>query len=98
MNAQKESFEFDLNTLYRLERTKRPGTSIAVYAELLASMAIQNTPTIDCEVRFLSKTLKTGTHTVTETLDEFRRMGLIRFIPIKGRGHKRFIEMISEGK
>jgi hypothetical protein len=98
MNAQKESFEFDLNTLYRLERTKRPGTPIAVYAELLASMTIQNSPTIDCEVRFLSESLKMGTHTVVETLDEFRRMGLVKFIPIKGRGHKRFIELVKEGK
>ena len=98
MNAQKESFEFDLNTFYRLERTKRPSTSIAVYAELLASMAIQDSSTIDCEVRFLSKTLKMGTHTVTETLDEFRRMGLVKFIPIKGRGHKRFIELMNAGK
>jgi hypothetical protein len=98
MNAQKESFAFDLNTFYRLEKTRRPSTSIAVYAELLASMAIQNSTTIDCGVRFLSKTLKMGTHTVTETLDEFRRMGLVRFIPTKGRGHKRFIEVISAGK
>ena len=98
MNAQKESFEFDLNIFSRLERTKRPSTSIAVYAELLAAMTIQNTQTIDCEVRFLSKTLKIGNHTVTEMLDEFRRMGLVRFIPVKGRGHKRFIEMIHEGK
>ena len=98
MNAQRESFEFDLNTFYRLERTKRPGTSIAVYAELLASMTIQNSPTVDCEVRFLSKALKMGTHTVTETLDELRRMGLVRFIPIKGKGHKRFIELIHAGK
>ena len=72
--------------------------SIAVYAELLASMAIQNSPTVDCEVRFLSKTLKMGTDTVTETLNEFRRMGLVRFIPVKGRGHKGFIELIHEGK
>ena len=98
MNAQKESFEFDLNTFYRLERTKRPGTSIAVYAELLASMTIQNSTTINCEVRFLSKTLKMGTHTVTETLNEFRRMGLVKFIPSKGRGNKRFIELIHAGK
>ena len=98
MNAQKESFEFDLNTFYRLERTKRPSTSIAVYAELLASMAIQNSATIDCEVRFLTKTLKMGTHTLIETLKEFRRMGLLKFIPIKGRGHKRSIEIIHEGK
>ena len=98
MNAQKESFEFHLNTFYRLEKTKRPSTSIAVYAELLASMAIQNSPTIDCEVRFLSKTLKIGAHTVTETLNEFRRMGLVRFIPGKGGRNKRFIEMINEGK
>jgi hypothetical protein len=55
MNAQKEAFEFDLNALYRLERTKRPGVSIAVYAELLASMTIQGSRTIDCEVRFLSE-------------------------------------------
>ena len=72
--------------------------SIAVYAELLAPMAIQKSPTVDCEVRFLSKTLKMGTHTVTETLDEFRRMGLVKFIPIKGRSNKRFIELISEEK
>jgi DNA-binding MarR family transcriptional regulator len=98
MNAQKESFEFDLNTFYRLERTKRPSTSIALYAELLASMAIQNSTTINCEVRFLSKTLKMGTHTVTETLNEFRRMGLVKFIPSKGRGNKRFIELIHAGK
>jgi len=98
MNAQKEAFEVDLNTFYRLERTKRPITSIAVYAELLASMAIQNSPTINCEVRFLSKTLKIGTHTVTETLNEFRKMELVRFIPIKGKGHKRYIELINAGK
>ena len=98
MNAQKESFVFDLNTLYRLEKAKRPSTSIAVYAELLASMATQNSSTIDCDVRFLSQTLKMGTHTVTETLNEFGRMGLVRFIPIKGKGHKRFIELIKEGK
>jgi hypothetical protein len=98
MNAQKESFEFDLNTLYRLERTRRPSTSIAVYAELLASMTIQNSTTIDCGVRFLSKTLKMGTHTVTETLNEFRRMGLVRFIPTKGRGRKRLIELVHERK
>jgi hypothetical protein len=87
MDAQKELFEFELNTFYRLKRTKRPGASIAIYAELLASMAIQNSSTINCEVRFLSKTLKMGTHTVTETLNEFRRMGLVKFIPIKGRGN-----------
>jgi hypothetical protein len=98
MNAQKESFEFDLNTFYRLERTKRPSTSIAVYAELLASMAIQNSSTISCEVRFLTKTLKMGTHTLTETLNEFKRMGLVRFIPTKGRGHKRFIELVDGGR
>jgi DNA-binding MarR family transcriptional regulator len=98
MNARNESFDFDLNTFYRLERTKRPSTSIAVYAELLASMAIQNSTTIDCGVRFLSESLKMGTHTVTETLDEFRRMGLVRFIPGKGGRNKRFIEMINAGK
>ena len=96
MNAQKESFEFDLNTFYRLERTKRPSTSIAVYAELLASMAIQNSTRIDCEVRFLCERLKMGTHTVTETLNEFRRMGLVKFIPVKGSGNKRSIELIDE--
>ena len=98
MNAQQESFEFDLNTLYRLERTKRPSTSIAVYAELLASMTIQNSTTVDCEVRFLSKTLKIGALTVTETLNEFRKMRLVRFIPGKGGRNKRFIELINEGK
>lgn len=98
MNTQKESFQFDLNTFYRLERTKRPSTSIAVYAELLAFTAIQNSSTIDCEVRFLCQTLKMGTHTVTETLNEFRRMGLVKFIPIKGRGKTRSIELVHEGK
>lgn len=98
MNAQKESFEFDLNTLYRLERTKRPSASIAVYAELLAAMVIQGSTRINCEVRFLSETLKMGTHTVTETLNEFRKMGLVRFIPIKALGHKRLIELVKEGK
>jgi hypothetical protein len=97
MNAQKESFAFDLNTLYRLERTRRPSTSIAVYAELLASLTIQNSSTIDCGVRFLSESLKMGTHTVTETLNEFRKLGLLRFIPGKGRGNKRFIELVHEG-
>jgi len=48
-------------------------------------MAIQNSSTIDCEVRFLCQTLKMATHTVTETLEEFRRMGLVKFIPSKGR-------------
>ena len=96
MNAEKESFEFDLDTFYRLERTKRPSISIAVYAEMLAAMTIQNSSTIDCEVRFFCSTLKMGTHTVTETLDEFRRMGLIRFIPVKGKAHKRFIELINK--
>jgi hypothetical protein len=89
MNAQKESFEFDLNTFYRLGRTERPMASIAVYAELLASMMIQGSRTIDCEVRFLSKTLKMGSHTVTETLNEFRRMGLVRFINSKGAPERR---------
>ena len=98
MNVQKESFQFDLNTFYRLERTKRPSTSIAVYAELLASMAIHNSSTIDCGVRFLSESLKMGTHTVTETLNEFRRMGLVKFIPRKGGRNKRFIEMINVGE
>jgi len=98
MNPQKESFEVDLDTFYRIETTKRPSTSIAVYAELLAFTAIQNSSTIDCEVRFLTKTLKMGTHTVTETLNEFRRMGLVRFILTKGRGNKRFIELITAGK
>ena len=98
MNAQKESFVFDLNTLYRLEKAKRPSTSIAVYAELLASMATQNSSTIDCDVRFLSQTLKIGAHTVTEMLNEFRKMGLVKFIPIKGRSNKRFIELINEEK
>jgi hypothetical protein len=97
MPVQKESFQFDLNTFYRLERTKRPSTSIAVYAELFASMVIQNSSTIDCEVRFLCETLKMGTHSVTETLTEFRRMELVRFIPIKGGRNKRFIQLINEG-
>jgi len=35
---------------------------------------------------------------VTETLNEFRRMGLVKFIPIKGAGQKRLIELIKEGK
>jgi len=39
-----------------------------------------------------------GTHTVTETLNEFRRMGLVKFIPSKGRGKKRFIELINVGQ
>ncbi|MCU0594340.1 MAG: hypothetical protein MUC98_02595 [Desulfobacterota bacterium] len=98
MRVQKESFEFDLDTFYRLEATKRPGASIAVYAELLASMAIQNSPMIDCDVRFLTQTLKMGTHTVTETMNELRKLGLVRFIPIKGKGHKRWIEMTGEAK
>jgi hypothetical protein len=94
MPVQKESFGFDLNTFYRLERTKRPSASIAVYAEMLATMVIQNSSTIDCEVRFLCQTLKMGTHTVTETLNELRRMGLVRLIPIKGHTNKRLIELI----
>jgi uncharacterized protein with PIN domain len=98
MNAQKQCFEFELDVFYRLEKTKRPSISIAVYAEMLAVMTIQNSSTIDCEVRFFCSTLKMGTHTVTETLDELRRMGLIRFIPVKGKAHKRFIELISEWK
>jgi Mn-dependent DtxR family transcriptional regulator len=97
MPPQKESFEFDLDTFYRLETTKRPSASIAVYAEMLATMVIQNSTRIECEVRFLCESLKMGTHTVTETLNEFRKMGLVRFIPIKERGHKRFSEMINEG-
>jgi hypothetical protein len=98
MNAQKESFEFDLNTFYRLERTKRPGTSIAVYAELLAAMTIQNSATLDADVRFLTKTLKIGNKTLAETLNEFTRMGLVRFIPGKRRGNKRLVELMHEGK
>jgi len=98
MNAQKEAFEFDLNSLYWLETTKRPSTSIAICSELLASMTIQNSSTIDYEMRFLCNSLKMGTHTVIEILDELRRMGLVRFIPIKGRGHKRFIELLNEWK
>jgi DNA-binding MarR family transcriptional regulator len=96
MNAQKESFEFDLDTLFRLEKTKWPSAAIAVYAELLAFMAIYNSLLIDCEVRFLAKTLKIGTHTVIETLSEFRRMGLVKFIPSKKGGNKRFIELIDK--
>jgi DNA-binding MarR family transcriptional regulator len=61
-------------------------------------MAIQNYPKIDCEVRLLSKTLKRGTHTVSETLNDFGKMGLVRFIPGKGGRNKRFIELIKEGK
>ena len=95
MNGKKESFEFDLGTFCRLEKTKWPSASIAVYAELLASMTIQNSPTIECEVRFLSLTLKMGTRTVIETLTEFKRMGLIKFIPAKGGRNKRFIELIN---
>jgi DNA-binding MarR family transcriptional regulator len=98
MNVQKESFEFDLNTFYRLERTRRPSTSMAVYAELLAAVAIHNSSTIECEVRFLTKTLKMGSHTVVETLNDLRRMGLIRFVPSKSGGKKRFIELINEGR
>ena len=98
MNSQKESFSFELDTFYRLERTKRPSASIAVYAELLATMSIQNSPRIECGVRFLNEHLKMGSHTVTETLNEFRRMGLVRFIPGKGGRNKRFIELVSEGK
>ena len=98
MDARKESFELNMDAFYRLERTKRPGTSIAIYAELLASMTIQNSSTIDCEVRFLSKTLIMGTHTATETLSEFRRKGAVRFIPTKGSGRRRFIGLIHEGR
>jgi len=60
-------------------------------------MAIQNSSTIDCEVRFLCQTLKMATHTVTETLEEFRRMGLVKFISSKGRSNKRFIKLVNEG-
>lgn len=98
MSAHRDSFEFGLDIFYRLERTKRPSTSIAVYAELLAAMVAQNNTTISCEVRFLSTNLKMGTHTVTETLNEFRRMGLIKFIPSKRGGNTRLIEMVSEEK
>jgi DNA-binding MarR family transcriptional regulator len=98
MNGQKASFSFDLDTLYRLETTKRPSASTAVYAELLATATIQNSTPIDCGVRFLSESLKMGTHTVTETLAEFRKMGLVRFITIKGRGRKRLIELNSVGR
>ena len=99
MNPQKESFEFDLNTFYRLERTKRPSASIAVYAELLAYMAIQNSQKVDCEVRFLSEGPKMGTHIVTETLNEFGKMGLIRFIiSIKGKSNRRLIKLINVGR
>ena len=98
MNAQKEAFEFDLNTFFRLERTKRPSVSLAIYAELLASMMVQDSRTIDCEMRFLSKTLKVGNRTLAETLDEFRSMGLIKYIPVKGMGKKRLIKLLKEGK
>ena len=98
MPFQKESFEFDLNTFYRLERTKRPSASIAVYAELLATMAIQKSTRIECEVRFICESLKMGTHTATETLNELRRMRLLRFIPVKGPGRKRLIELIKDGR
>jgi hypothetical protein len=65
MDAQKELFAFELDAFYRLERTKRPSTFIAVYAELLASMTIQNSSTINCEVRFRNTNLKLATRTVT---------------------------------
>ena len=96
MNTKKESFEFDLNTFFRLERAKRPSTSIAVYAELLAATLLQGSTAINCEVRFLSINLKVATRTVTETLNEFRRMRLVKFVPNKQRGKKRLIELINE--
>lgn len=96
MRAGQDFFEFGLDTFHRLERTKRPSVSIAVYAELLAAMVAQNNTTISCEVRFLSTNLKMRTHTVTETLNEFRRMGLIGFIPSKRGGNSRLIEMMNE--
>ncbi len=50
MNAQKEAFSFELSTFFRLERTRRPSVSIAVYADLLASMVVRNSTTVDCGV------------------------------------------------
>jgi len=64
---------------------------------MTASMAMQGNRTIDCGVRFLSPTLKMGTHTVTDTLNEFRKVGLVGFIPIKGERHKRYVELIHKG-
>jgi hypothetical protein len=98
MNTKQESFEVDLETLFRLEKTKWPSASIAIYAELLASMTIDNSSTIPCKVKFLSQPLKMGTHTVIETLNEFRGMGLSKFIPSKKGGKKRLIAMVKEGK
>jgi hypothetical protein len=98
MNAKKESFDFNLEILFRLEKTKWPSASVAIYAELLAATAIQGNRTIDCGVRFLSETLRMGTRTVIETLNEFKRMGLIKFIPTKGGRNKRFIELINVEK
>ncbi len=64
---------------------------------MMASMTIQGSRTTDCGVRFLSPTLKMGTHTVTDTLNEFRKVGLVGFIPIKVERHKRYIELIHNG-
>jgi len=47
-------------------------------------------------VRFLSTNLKVATRTVTETLSEFKRMRLVKFLPNKQRGKKRLIELINE--
>ena len=47
---------------------------------------------------FSSYFLVSGTHAVTEMLNELRRMGLVKFISINGRGNKRSIEMINKGE
>jgi Mn-dependent DtxR family transcriptional regulator len=62
------------------------------------NMTIQNSSTLSCGVKSLSQTLKMGTHTVTETLNEFRQMGLVKFIPNRKRGNTRFLRLINEGK
>ena len=97
MDAQKEVFGFELSTFFRLERTRNPSVSIAVYGDLLVSMVVQNSTTVDCGVRFLSNNSGLAAQSVTETLNEFRRMGLIGFIPTKRRGKKRLIQLIKEG-
>jgi hypothetical protein len=93
MNAKRKSLESDLDILFRLEKTNWPSASVAIYAELLASMIIQNRSRIGCEVEFLRQTLRMGTHPVIETLNELKRTGLAKFIPTKCERNKRFIEM-----
>ena len=61
-------------------------------------MVIQDGLRTECEVRFLCESLKMGTHAVTETLTEIRKLELGRFILNEKHRNSRLIELVEAGK